>query len=113
MEVVQLIGAPLDAGFRAKASGSGEMELHDQPRSGNPATANSPHMLQRADHIIRVDRHTTSWHCPHSFQSAMEVKWQLLMLWDIRRYVQDGFLKVSQPSTDIKVKPSVLNCWRF
>jgi hypothetical protein len=25
--------------------------------------------------------------------------------------VQDGFLEVSQPSTDIKGKPSVLNCW--
>jgi len=83
MEVVQLIGAPLDAGFRAKASGSGETELHDQPRSGRPATATSPHMLQHADDIIHVDRRTTSWHCPHSFQSAMEVKRQLLMLWDI------------------------------
>jgi hypothetical protein len=49
-----------------------------------------------------------SW--PYSFQSAMEVQWQLLTLWDIRRYAQDGFLEVSQPSTDVKGKPSVLNC---
>jgi len=31
---------------------------------------------------------------PYSFQSAMEVQWQLLMLWDIRRSAQDGFLEV-------------------
>jgi len=33
MEVVQSIGAQMDAGFRVKASGSGETELHDQPQS--------------------------------------------------------------------------------
>jgi hypothetical protein len=32
----------------------------------------------------------------------MEVQWQLLTLWDIQRYVQDGFLEVSQLSTDTK-----------
>ena len=48
---------------------------------------------------------------PYSFQSAMEVQGQLLTLWDIRRYAQDGFLKVSEPSTDVKGKPSLLNCW--
>ena len=48
---------------------------------------------------------------PYSFQPAMEVQWQLLTLWDIRRYAQEGFLEVSQPSTDVKGKPSVLNCW--
>jgi len=42
---------------------------------------------------------------PYSFQSAMDVQRQLLVLWDIRRYAQDGFLEVSQPSTDIKGKP--------
>jgi hypothetical protein len=35
---------------------------------------------------------------PYSFQSTMEVQWKLLTLWDIRRYAQDGFLEVSQPS---------------
>jgi hypothetical protein len=35
---------------------------------------------------------------PYSFQSAVEVQWQLLTLWDIRRYTQDGFLEVSQLS---------------
>jgi hypothetical protein len=34
----------------------------------------------------------------YSFQSAVEVQWKLLTLWDIRRYAQDGFLKVSRPS---------------
>ena len=48
---------------------------------------------------------------PYSFQSAMEVQWQLLKLWDITRYAQDGFLEVSQPKTDVKGKPSLLNCW--
>jgi len=48
---------------------------------------------------------------PYSFQSAMEVQWQLLTLWDIRRCAQDGLLEASQPSTDVKGKPSVLNCW--
>ena len=48
---------------------------------------------------------------PYSFQSAMEVQWQLLTLWDIQRYAQDWFLEVSQPNTDIKGKSSVLNCW--
>ena len=38
---------------------SGETELHDRPWSGRPATATSPHMLQRADDI-RVDRRITS-----------------------------------------------------
>jgi hypothetical protein len=41
----------------------------------------------------------------------VEVKWHLLTLWDIQRYAQDGFLKVPQPSTDVKGKPSFLNCW--
>jgi len=50
-----------------------------------------------------------SW--PYSFQSAMEVRWQLLTLWDIRKYAKDGFLEFSQLSTDVKGKPSVLNCW--
>jgi histone-lysine N-methyltransferase SETMAR len=39
------------------------------------------------------------------------VQWQLLTLSNIRRYAQDGFIEVSQPSTDDKGKPSVLNCW--
>jgi hypothetical protein len=41
----------------------------------------------------------------------MKVQWQLLTLWDIQRYAQDGVLEVSQLSTDVKGKPSVLNCW--
>ena len=44
---------------RVKASGSGETELHDRPRSGRPATATSPDKLQRADDI-HADRRITS-----------------------------------------------------
>jgi hypothetical protein len=45
---------------RVKAAGNGETELHDQPRSGHPATATSPDMLQDADNIIHADRRITS-----------------------------------------------------
>ena len=45
---------------RVKASGSGETDLHDRPRSGRPATATSPDMLQRADDIIHADRRIKS-----------------------------------------------------
>ena len=46
---------------RVKASGSGEMDLHHRPRSGCPATATSPDMLQCADGIIHVDRCIANW----------------------------------------------------
>jgi len=62
---------------RVKASGSGETELRDRPRSGRPATATSPDMLQCADGIIHVDRHITSRQLAIQFSvsngSAMEV----------------------------------------
>ena len=45
---------------RVKASGIGETELRDRLRSGHPATATSPDMLQHADGIIHADRHITS-----------------------------------------------------
>jgi hypothetical protein len=45
---------------RVKASGIGETELHDQLRSGRPATATSPDMLQCTDDIIHVDWRITS-----------------------------------------------------
>ena len=44
-----------------KASESGETDLHDRPRSGRPATATSPDVLQHANDIIRADRRITSW----------------------------------------------------
>ena len=44
---------------RIKASGSGETELHDWPRSGRPASATSSDMLQCADDIIHADRRIT------------------------------------------------------
>jgi len=37
---------------------------------------------------------------PYSFQSTMEVQWQLLTLWDIQRHAQDGFLKVCSELLD-------------
>ena len=45
---------------RVKASGRGETELRDRPRSGRPATATSPDMLQRTEDIIQADRRITS-----------------------------------------------------
>ena len=45
---------------RVKASESGETDLHDRPRSGRPATATSPDMLQRVNDIIHADRRLTS-----------------------------------------------------
>ena len=45
---------------RVKASESGETDLHDRQRSGRPATATSPDMLQCANDIIHADRHITS-----------------------------------------------------
>ena len=45
---------------RVKASGSGETELHDRPRSGRPATATSPDLLKRADDIIHADWRITN-----------------------------------------------------
>jgi hypothetical protein len=45
---------------RVKASGSGEMEQHDRPQSGCPATATSVEMLQRADDI-HADWCITCW----------------------------------------------------
>ena len=44
---------------RVKVSGSEETGLHDRPRSGRPATATSPDMLQRADDI-HAERRITS-----------------------------------------------------
>jgi transposase len=45
---------------RVKALGSAETELRDLPRDGRPATANTSHMLNRADAIIRTDRRITT-----------------------------------------------------
>jgi hypothetical protein len=40
------------------------------------------------------------------------VQWQLLTVWDIQKYAQDRFLKVSQLSTDVKGNPSeLLECF--
>jgi hypothetical protein len=127
MEVVQSIEALLEAGFR---------ELRLQELKKRSCTIDCgldilpqppiPDMLQHASDIIHTDRRTCcstpvilfiqigasqvgNW--PHSFQSAMEVQWQLLTLSDVRRYVQDGFLEVSQLSKDGKGTSSVLNFW--
>jgi hypothetical protein len=52
---------------RVKASGNGETELHDRPRSGHPATTTSPDMLQGANDIIHAD-----W-CMTSRQMAIQL----------------------------------------
>jgi hypothetical protein len=112
MEVVQSIGAPLDAGFR-------ELRLQEVEKQScmvgrglgvlpQPPAQTCCSQLMTLFMQIGTSQ-VGNW--LYSFQSAMEVQWQLLMLWDIRRYAQDGFLEVSQPSTDDKGKPSVMNCW--
>ena len=112
MEVVELIGAPLDAGLR-------ELRLQEVEKRScmidrglgvlpQPPAQTCCSALMALFMLIGVSQ-VSSW--PYSFQAAMEVQWKLLMLWDIRRCAQDGFLRVSQLSTDVKGKPSVLNCW--
>src|SRR5215469_630738 len=112
MEVVQSIGAPLDAGIRElrlqdveKQSCMIDRSLGVLPQPPAQTCCNTPMTLFMRIGALQVG----NW--PYSFQSAMEVQWQLLTLWDIRRYAQGGYLEVSQPSTDLKGKPSVLNCW--
>jgi len=112
IEVVQSIGAPFDAGFRElrlreveKRSCMINRGLGDLPQPPAQTCCSTPMILFMWIGALQV----ANW--PYSFQSAMEVQWQLLMLWDIRRYAQDGFLQVSQPSTDVKGMPFVLNCW--
>ena len=112
MDVVQSIGAPMDAEL-------GELRLQEvEKRScmferglgvvSQPPAQTCCSALMKLFMWIGASQ-VDNW--PYSFQSTMEVQWQLLTLWDIRRCAQDGFLKVSRPSTDVKGKPSVLNCW--
>jgi hypothetical protein len=108
MEVLQSIGAPLDAGFRELRLQEVEkwscmigrgLTVLPQPRA---QTCCSTLMTL----FMRIGASQVgNW--PYSFQSALEVQWQLLTLWNIRRYAQDGCLEVSQPSADDKGKPSV------
>jgi len=112
MEVVQLIGAPLDTGFRElrlqeveKQSCVIDRVLDVLPQPPAQTCCSAPMALFMWIGTSQVG----SW--PYSFQSAMEVQWKLLTLWNIWRYAQDGFVKVSQPSTDVKGRLSVLNCW--
>ena len=112
MEVVLSIGALFDAGFRElrlqeveKRSCMIDRGLCVVPQPPAQTCSSAPLTSMR----IGASQ-VGNW--PYNFQSAMEVQWQLLTFWDIRRYAQDGFLEVSQPITDVKGKPSVLNCWR-
>jgi hypothetical protein len=111
MELVQSIGAPLDAGFRELRLQKLEKRSWTIDR-GLGVLSQPPAQTCRSAPMTLFMRIGASqvgnW--PYSFPSLMEVQWQLLTLWDIRRYAQDGFLEVSQPSTDVKGKP-VLNCW--
>ena len=114
MEVVQSIEAPLNAGFR-------ELRLQEVEKRRRVIERGLGVLPQPpAQTRYSVPMGLFMWigasqvgNRPYSFQPAMEVQWQLLMLWDIRRYVQDGFLEVSQPSTDVKGKPFALNYWNI
>jgi len=106
MEVVQLIGALLDAGFRdlrlqevEKQSCKIDHSLGVLPQPPAQTCCSTPFALFMQIGASQVG----NW--LYSFQSAMEVQLQLLALWDIQRYAQDGFLEGSQPSTDVKGKP--------
>ena len=112
MEVVQSIGALLDAGFRElrlqeleKRICMIDRSLGVLPQPPAQICCSAPMTLFTRFGASQFD----NW--PYRFQLAMEVQWRLLTLWDIRRYAQDGFFEVSRQSRDLKGKPSVLNCW--
>jgi len=112
MEIVQSIGAPLNVGFRElrlqeveKQSCMIDRGLGVLPHPSAQTCCSTPMALFMWIGASQVG----NW--PYSFHLAMEVQWQLSTLSDFRRYAQDGFLEVSQPSTDVKGKPSVLNWW--
>jgi len=95
MEVVQSIGAPLDAAFRElrlqeveKRSCMIDRGLGVLPHPPAQTCCSAPMAL-----FMRIGASQVgNW--PYSFQSAVEVQWQLLTLWDIRRYAQEEFLEV-------------------
>jgi len=94
MEVVQSIGALLDAGFREL--GLQEVETWSCMIERGPGVLPQPPAQTCCSALMALlmqigTSQVSNW--PYSFQSAMEVQWQLLTLWDIRRYVQDGSLK--------------------
>jgi len=109
MEVVQSIGALLDAGFRDLRLQ--EVEKRSCVIDYSLGVLYPPVQTCCSKPMTLFMRIGTSqagtW--PYSFHSAIDVQWQLLVLWDIRRYEQDGFLEVPQLNTDVKRKPSVLN----
>jgi len=83
MEVVQLIGALLDAGFRELRLQKVEKQscvidhslgVLPQPLAQTRCSTPMTFMEISASQV-------GNW--PYSFQSAMEVQWQLLTLWDI------------------------------
>ena len=112
MEVVQSIGASLDAGFRELRLKEVEKWrcMIDHGLSVLPQSPAQTHYSMPMGLFMWIGASQVG-NRSYSFQSAMEVQWQLLMLWDIQRHTQDRFLEVSQPSTDVKGKPSILNCW--
>ena len=96
---------------RVRASGSGDVELHDRARSGRLATATSPDMLQRADGITHADRHITSQQLAIQLSVSNGSAMAIIDALGYSKVCARWVLEVSQPSTDIKGKPSVLNCW--
>ena len=116
IEVVQSIGVPLDAEFRElrlqevnKRSCTIDRGLGVLPRP--PATSHQPRHVaaRRWRYSCRSAHHKSA--IGRTAFSQQWLQWQLLTLWDIRRYARDRFLEVSQPSKDVKGKPSVLNRW--
>jgi len=64
--------------------------------SGHSVTAVSPEMLQRADAIVHDD------HCITTQQLALILsinKATSFEIFDIRKYVKDGFLRASESNT--------------
>ena len=85
MEVVQSIAALLDAGFRElrlqkveKRTSMIDRGLEVPPQPPAQTCRSAPMTLFKRIGASQVG----NW--PYSFQSAMEVQWQLLTLWDIR-----------------------------
>ena len=94
MEVVQVIGALLDAGFRELWLQ--EVETWSCMIECCPGVLPQPPAQTCCSTLMALfmrigASQVGNW--PYSFQSAMKVQWQSLMLWDIQRYMQDGSSK--------------------
>ena len=96
---------------RVEASGSAETELYDRLRSGRPATATSPDVLQHANNTVHVDRRITSRQLAVQLSVSNGSAMAIIDALGYSKVRQNRFLEVSQTSTDVKGKPFVLSCW--